>query len=428
MRITILLILTLFISIKSNAQQTPILIKYRSMAIDYNHDLKSAEKNISASLELEKAARADTKPKLAAGGDFQYTGNAMSLSLDLPSLNGPVNFEGRNMRYGVSASLLQPIYTGGKVLESIKIAQHNSSFALNQKDAIRSEVCFQTDIQYWNTVARAEMVDITANYYSSIKSLVKIIEERVAVGLVDPQDLLMVEVKLNEAEYQLLQSKSNLEIGRMALNSLVGISLSEKSEIDSLITPIVNVDAVVGVDSNVNPVVEMAKNKIEIAESSLKLNDSKYKPQLYAGLDGSYSSPGHDFKADLDPNYAVYAKLVVPLFEWGKRKSEKQAYSNRIGIAEDNLNKIEDAVELDIQTSKVSLCEAAERVRLTENSLEKANQNEQKAMERYAEGKASIVEVIDAQIYKQTAQINYTHTKLAAQNSYSEFIKALNRY
>ena len=29
------------------------------MALDYNHDLKAAEKNIAASMEVEKSARAD---------------------------------------------------------------------------------------------------------------------------------------------------------------------------------------------------------------------------------------------------------------------------------------------------------------------------------------------------------------------------------
>ncbi len=31
--------------------------------IDYNHDLKAAEKNIAASMEVEKSARADLKPE-----------------------------------------------------------------------------------------------------------------------------------------------------------------------------------------------------------------------------------------------------------------------------------------------------------------------------------------------------------------------------
>ena len=35
------------------AQQNSLLQKYRSMALDYNHDLKAADKNIAASIELE---------------------------------------------------------------------------------------------------------------------------------------------------------------------------------------------------------------------------------------------------------------------------------------------------------------------------------------------------------------------------------------
>ena len=34
------------------------------MALEYNHDLKAAEKNIRASIELEKNARADQLPKI----------------------------------------------------------------------------------------------------------------------------------------------------------------------------------------------------------------------------------------------------------------------------------------------------------------------------------------------------------------------------
>ena len=40
-----------------SAQQSSLLEKYRNMALEYNHDLKAAEKNISVSMELEKSAR-----------------------------------------------------------------------------------------------------------------------------------------------------------------------------------------------------------------------------------------------------------------------------------------------------------------------------------------------------------------------------------
>ena len=54
-----------FLSLPVLAQQSTLLEKYRTMALDYNHDLKAAEKNIAASMEVEKSARADLKPKLS---------------------------------------------------------------------------------------------------------------------------------------------------------------------------------------------------------------------------------------------------------------------------------------------------------------------------------------------------------------------------
>lgn len=83
------------------AQQNSLLQKYRSMALDYNHDLKAADKNIAASIELEKAAQKDLRPKLSGEANFQYTGNPLQLNIDLPSMQTPLAFEGRNMKYGL---------------------------------------------------------------------------------------------------------------------------------------------------------------------------------------------------------------------------------------------------------------------------------------------------------------------------------------
>ena len=411
-----------------SAQQSALLEKYRSMALGYNHDLKAAERNISASIELENMARADMKPSLTGGANFNYTGNPLELTLDMPGLDNPVSFQGKNLKYGASVTLLQPVYTGGRLLESIRMAQHQQSLASSQAEMIGSAVCFQTDMQYWNTVARKEMVDIASDFKNSVSSLVVTIRERVEAGLVDPQDLLMAEVKLNEAEYQLLQARSNFETGRMALNSIIGEDLQLATPTDSCIPVVSLQDSLLHLEESNRPELKIAYDKIKIEESSLKLNDSQYKPQLYIGIDGSYSSPGYNFHSDLDPNYAVYAKLSIPIFEWGKRKSQKRASTRRIEMATDNLNKVTDNIRLEVQTARVALLQAIQRIDLAGSSLEKARENELKAVERYAEGKVSILEVIDAQTYRQTAQVNYVQAKVSAQGHYSELIKSLNLY
>lgn len=406
-RINILFIFIFSVPSATFSQQSDLLEKYRSMAVEYNHDLKAADKHISASIELEKAARKDLRPKLSGDANFQYTGNPIQLTLDLPSMQNPLTFEG---------------------LETIRMAKHQHSLAAHQAEYFRSALCYQTDMQYWNTVARAELLQVATDYRNSIASLTKTIRERVEAGLVDPQDLLMAEVKLNEAEYQLLQAKSSLETGRMALNSLIGTALHEITEVEDTIPSIVMNEQLWKQDGSNRPELKIAYDQIGIAESSKKLTDSKYKPQLYVGIEGSYSSPGYNFKSDLDPNYAVYAKLSVPIFEWGKRRNEKRAASFQIGAATDNLHQVSDHVNLEVQTARVSLSQAMEQVQLTRNSLEKARKNEQMALERYTEGKVSIVEMIEAQNYRQISQTNYVQAKVSAQGHYSALLKALNKY
>lgn len=426
----ILLVFLLCVPSVAVAQQTPLLEKYRSMAVEYNHDLKAADKNIAASIELEKVAQKELYPRLAGEANFQYTGNPLQLTLDLPPMSSPVTFKGKNMKYGASVSLLQPIYTGGRLLENIRTAKYRHNISSFQEEYIRSDIYLQTDMLYWNTVARTEIVRISEDYRNSVASLAQTIRERVETGLTDSQDLLMMEVKLNEAEYQLIQAKKNFENGRMALNSFIGVKLQAQTEVeDSVATVMKANDLFYEIDTNViRPEQKIAMEQINMAQSEKKLTDSKYKPQFHIGIDGSYSSPGNDFRTDMDPNYVVYAKVSVPLFEWGKRRNEKRASTFKVNRATDNLNKVKDGVKLEIQTARNSLRQAMAQVDLTKNSLDKAYENESMALERYHEGKASIIEVIDAQTYRQAAQINHVQAKVSAQGHYSELLKALNKY
>lgn len=403
-----------------------LLEQYRQKALEYNHDLKAAQKNIQASIDLESSAKADFAPKLSAGANFQYLGNPMEISKDIPSL-GKINISGQHLNYGASATLMQPIYTGGRLVESLRMAELNRSMSQSEEQLVRSAVCYQTDMQYWSTVARAEMVSIAREMCASTESLVRTIRERVEAGLVDPQQLLMAEVKMNEAQYQLLRAESDFATGRMALNSLLGVALENPTAVDSLVPMVSDAASLINATKE-RPEVAIARDNIGMAESSLKLSDSKYKPQFFAGADGNYSSPGYNFKPNIDPNYALYAKISIPILEWGKRKSDKRAASQRVGMANDRLNKTYDAVELERQSAWVSLNKSIAQVDLSRSSLEKAFENERQAMERYSEGKISVLEVIDSQSYRQRSQINYAEARVSAQINYSNLVRAVNGY
>ena len=78
----------------------------------------------------------------------------------------------------------------------------------------------------------------------------------------------MAEVKLNAAEYQLLQAQSNFETGRMALNSMIGVRLEQPTELDAQIPIVVVSDSLWLSTGMGRPEIQMAYDKIRIAEST----------------------------------------------------------------------------------------------------------------------------------------------------------------
>ena len=99
--------------------------------------------------------------------------------------------------------------------------------ASNESNRIKSNTLHDADIYYWNAVAQHELVFVAQAFRTSIQQLVEVVRHRVEVEYIDRNDLLMAEVKLNDADFQLLQTRDNAEIARLALNSFAGVNPSD---------------------------------------------------------------------------------------------------------------------------------------------------------------------------------------------------------
>lgn len=408
-----------------------MLESYRAEVLDYSHDMKSAGHDIARTEALQKSAAADFKPKLSADGNYKYTGNPMQLSIDVPSLDVPLSFEGKHSGYGASLSLVQPVYAGGAIRQSWKKASQQHEMAVNRADMVKNDVSCQADIYYWNAVAMKEMAVVAEEYRNSVAELVEVVADRVQTQYASRNDLLMAEVKLNEAEYRLMQAVNNMEVARLQLNTLAGTDHDVVIATDSCIpVPAEDVSAVATAQfaAGSRPEVLVAEGQVKVAEAEKGIAMSAFMPQVHVGATGSYSSPGYDFNSDMDPNYAVYATVSVPIFEWGKRRQTKRAADRIVSMAENSLGKVTDAVNLEMRTAVYNYTQALEQARLSESSLQKADENEQIAMDRYREGLVSIVEALDAQMYSQQARVNNIQAKLNAEVSKAELYRAAGIY
>ncbi len=73
----------------------------------------------------------------------------------------------------------------------------------------------------------------------------------------------------------------------------------------------------------------------------------------------------------------VYAKLSVPIFEWGKRKNTRRIGKLDVNRALENQSKVADGVRLEVETAYYTYTQAVRQVCLTESSLAKAATSEQ---------------------------------------------------
>lgn len=422
-RITYIALLSLLAG-TSIAQQSQSLSHYRSQVLQYNPEVRAAEKNIRLNQELETSARADYKPKLSATADFSYTGNPMELTRRLPTLSQPLHFQGSRYRYGAALTLEQPLYTGGYLQQTLQKTRQETNLAANQLQAVQADIRYQADCRYWTAVAASETDGVARQYRQSVGRLTQVVRERVEEELSDPTDLLMAEVKLNEAHYYALQAATNRQVARMTMNAFAGWDETALLPVDTLLPPVSESPRPEAVQTPDRPEIRMAQDQITLQQTGLKLNDSRYKPQFAVGLDGSYSSPGYNFSPDPNPNYALYARFTVPLFEWGKRKNEKRASQYRVEMAKENYRRVSDDLQLELRTARYTYQQAVQQATLAQNSLAKARENENKTFERYREGKISVTEVLDAQIYHQTARMNDIRARLSVCISWARYVRA----
>ena len=94
-------------------------------------------------------------PSLSGNANASYTGNPLELYRELPSIETPLYFQGRDTKYGASVTLLQPVYSGGALKAGLEKSRKEKESALYEEKRVTNDVLYQADQYYWNKVAKA---------------------------------------------------------------------------------------------------------------------------------------------------------------------------------------------------------------------------------------------------------------------------------
>lgn len=310
--------------------------------------------------------------------------------------------------YTAGITLTQPIFTGGKIKESYKIARYGENMARANEQKQRSEVLYQTEEAYWRVVAVNEKVKLVKAYINLLQKLNNDLENYFAEGIIIKNDLLKVRVKLNEAQLNLLKAQNGYSLAKMALCQQIGLPLSQEISLsDSLNAALVPLPAYSYVDSALacRPEIEALSQGVNIARSGVKLMKSRYMPNI--GLTASYMfmnpNPYNGMTENFGGDWNVGVAVNIPIFHWNDKNHTLRAARNEQRVAELKMDEARELITLQVKQAVYKLNESLKKVEMATENLRQAEENLKVTRDAFDTGRVKTSDVLEAQAMWQDA-------------------------
>ena len=380
----------------------------KEMAVEYNVQVKNGNLDVKAAKETRKEVFTKYFPTLSASGTT-YKADDDLIKATVPPIP-PLGIE-QPMEVGVlekgsmvMISATQPIFAGGQIVNSNKLAKKAVEASEIQLDMTCDKVILETEDHYWKIVSLKEAVKTLDVLDSLLSSLYKDVSLAVDAGITTKNDLLTVRLKQNEVSSTRLEVENGLSLSRMALCQYIGLPLEaadylDVTELSGIIQHpdayrVNHAEALHGLSGY-----RLLDKNVEVHQLKRKIKLGEQLPTVGVGV--SYAH--EDLMKHHRNHVMVMATVSVPLTDWWSghhkvrrsRMEERKAMNDR----EDGAEKL----QLQMQQSWNLLEEAYRQIMLAEVAVEESSENVRMQTANYKAGTSTLSELLDAQsIFRQS--------------------------
>jgi outer membrane protein len=382
-----------------------------SQALTANPDIRDAGEALSQAGSGIKEARAGFLPSLALVGSYNFMEKTQTVAFPDPLTGKTADFVLDFTRdYDFQLSATQPLYTGGRVLNSYRIAALSRQAAREDLTRVRNDVAMGVVQSFYGLLLAREGVTVAQEAVNTAQEFLSVVKERYKTGEASSFEVLRAEVEVSNLEPALIGARNAEALSELALKKAMGVKQDAEIEFTgSLETPGFNPTLSEAIDRAVGtrPEIRMAELQRRMAEASVGVAKSGRLPTLSVDINYDVSTDNLTLDSDqLEDTYAGYLVLSLPLFDGLRTKaqiSRAAADVRRADIAQRNL---EEAIELEIRSDYLDIEAARERLNSQEKNVGMATEALRIANERYVQGYATNLEVLDSQLALNTARQN----------------------
>jgi outer membrane protein TolC len=132
---------------------------------------------------------------------------------------------GQKNNYLLNFGVIQPIYAGGKIRHLYKMSQALEQMAVHSLTAEQEKELMEIEELYWSLISVREQLKLAQTYKQLLEKLIADIESYQSEGIVLSNDLLKAQIKLNEAELNIMKAENGMKLIRKSLCHKIGLPL-----------------------------------------------------------------------------------------------------------------------------------------------------------------------------------------------------------
>ncbi|KWW41776.1 MAG: outer membrane efflux protein [bacterium F083] len=375
------------------------------IALSESNTIKIADMTIEKTGYAKKGSYASLYPNVNVSSSYQRTLLKQVMVMDMGGQPMEIKV-GRDNNINASASASMPL-VNASLWESLKLSGMDVEMAVEQARSSKIAMVKQVKQAFYAVLLAQASHDVMSQVYENAQKNYEKTQQRFNVGKVSEVERLRAQVTMLNAEPNVSSAENAVLLATWQLKAVMGIALDTEVEVvgdlndytSALLAPYVSED-----DLSNNSSLLQLDIQDRMLESTIRMQKKQYLPTLAANINYNYSAMG-DEELRWFPSSTAALSLSIPVFDgFQKHYNIKQSKVTRNMLAlqrEDTERNLRIAIRN--YNDQMALC--IKNYQAANATVEIAQKSYDISAKMYEVGKATLVELNDAQLALQQAQL-----------------------
>ena len=392
----------------SHAQNKITLDEAIEIALSESNTIKIAEMTIEKTGYAQKGAYSALYPNISASGSYQRTLKKQVMSMEFmgEEQSFPVGTN-NNVSAGLSAAM--PL-VNAQLWQSLKLSALDVELAIEQARSSRISMVSQVKQAFYAVLLAKEAYSVYKEVYDNAQKNFEDVEKKYKVGKASEFEYLRAKVNANNSEPEVYSAENAVVLAIWQLKAIMGVDLATEIDVIGALSDYANEMTVslassetVSFENNTNLLQLQLQD--EMLSRTIKMTKYQYIPTLSASFSYNYMAMGNTFNMNWNPYSIVALSLNIPIFDGFAKHNNIRQYQKTQDILRLNIEDVERNLNIALENYRDKMNTSVKRYTAAETTLEMAQKSYNISEKMYELGKATLVELNDAQLALTQAQL-----------------------